>query len=160
MLKAKLMGRKLPVVPTGLIQFSMNKTVYSSIEQIARKWKCPVGEAARGVETGRILVVDDIESTRDLLARRLGAAGHRVTQAEGGGTALQLLEAGDFDLVLLDLMMPDMNSFEVLARMKADDRLRDIPVIMISALDEMDSVVRCIEAGAEDYLPKPFDPVL
>ena len=120
----------------------------------------PVSEALRRVESGNILVVDDIESNRDLLARRLGADGHQVTEAEGGKKALQLLEIEDFDLVLLDLMMPDMNGFEVLARMKADDRLHRIPVIMISALDEIDSVVRCIEAGAEDYLPKPFDPVL
>ena len=86
--------------------------------------------------------------------------GHQVTEAEGGKRALALLAVEDFDLVLLDLMMPDMNGFEVLARMKADENLHRIPVIMISALDEMDSVVRCIEAGAEDYLPKPFDPVL
>ena len=65
-----------------------------------------------------------------------------------------------FDLVLLDIMMPNMNGYEVLEQMKADDKLRHIPVIMISAVDEMDSVVRCIELGAEDYLPKPFNPTL
>ena len=111
-------------------------------------------------EGGRILVVDDIEANRDLLSRRLARDGHSVVAAAGGLEALQLLAGKDFDLVLLDLMMPDMNGFEVLARLKADDRLHDIPVIMISALDEIDSVVRCIEAGAEDYLAKPFDPVL
>ncbi|MFP6742581.1 MAG: adenylate/guanylate cyclase domain-containing protein [Alphaproteobacteria bacterium] len=120
----------------------------------------PVDAAARAVATGRILVVDDIATNRDLLARRLTNDGHQVTEAEGGKRALALLAVEDFDLVLLDLMMPDMNGFEVLARMKADENLHRIPVIMISALDEMDSVVRCIEAGAEDYLPKPFDPVL
>ncbi len=111
-------------------------------------------------ETGRILVVDDIATNRDLLSRRLAQDGHRVSTADGGREALAKLEAQDFDLVLLDLMMPDVNGFEVLGRLKASSRLRDIPVIMISALDEVDSVIRCIEAGAEDYLPKPFNPVL
>jgi len=121
----------------------------------------PVGEAEAGkVETGNILVVDDMEANRTLLSRRLTRDGHRVTTAEGGRQALGLLEIDDFDLVLLDLMMPEMNGFEVLTRIKADPRLYRIPVIMISALDEVDSVVRCIEAGAEDYLPKPFNPVL
>lgn len=109
---------------------------------------------------GRILVVDDIEANRDLLSRRLSREDHDVAVASGGAAALEKLRLEDFDLVLLDLMMPDMNGFEVLARMKADNRLREVPVIMISAFNEMDSVVRCIEAGAEDYLPKPFDPVL
>lgn len=121
----------------------------------------PVGEAEAGtVETGNILVVDDMEANRSLLSRRLTRDGHRVTTAEGGRQALGLLEVDDFDLVLLDLMMPEMNGFEVLAKIKADPRLHRIPVIMISALDEVDSVVRCIEAGAEDYLPKPFNPIL
>ena len=121
----------------------------------------PVSEAeARSSETGNILVVDDIETNRTLLSRRLTRDGHRVTTAEGGRQALELMAVEDFDLVLLDLMMPEMNGFEMLARLKADARLYQVPVIMISALDEMDSVVRCIEAGAEDYLPKPFNPVL
>src|SRR5947207_9937293 len=71
-----------------------------------------------------------------------------------------MAETGAFDLVLLDMMMPGLSGFEVLSRLKADERSRDLPVIMISALDELDSTVRCIEAGAEDYLPKPFNPVL
>jgi class 3 adenylate cyclase len=121
----------------------------------------PVGETEAGkVETGNILVVDDMEANRTLLSRRLTRDGHRVTTAEGGRQALGLMEVDDFDLVLLDLMMPEMNGFEVLAKIKADPRLHRIPVIMISALDEVDSVVRCIEAGAEDYLPKPFNPIL
>jgi class 3 adenylate cyclase len=121
----------------------------------------PVAETKiRAAETGNILVVDDMESNRELLARRLGRDGHHVTVAEGGHQALALMQPHDFDLVLLDLMMPDMNGFEVLALLKADPRLHDIPVIMISALNDIDSVVRCIEAGAEDYLPKPFNPIL
>src|SRR5947207_8636765 len=71
-----------------------------------------------------------------------------------------MAETGAFDLVLLDMMMPGLSGFEVLSRLKADERSRDLPVIMISALDELDSTVRCIEAGAEDYLPKPFNPIL
>ena len=117
-------------------------------------------DQSRATETGTILVVDDIETNRELLSRRLGRDGHRVATAEGGRQALAMLQAEDFDLVLLDLMMPEMNGFEVLARLKADTRLHEIPVIMISALNEIDSVIRCIEAGAEDYLSKPFDPVL
>ena len=121
----------------------------------------PVSAAEVGAPaTGRILVVDDLETNRTLLSRRLAREGHRVTTAEGGRRALDLLAVEEFDLVLLDLMMPDMNGFEVLAKIKADPALHQIPVIMISALDELDSVVRCIEAGAEDYLPKPFNPVL
>jgi adenylate cyclase len=108
----------------------------------------------------RILVVDDNASNRDLLSRRLQREGYRVTSAEGGAAALAMIAAEGFDLVLLDLMMPGMSGFEVLSRLKADGSTRHIPVIMISALDELDSTVRCIEAGAEDYLPKPFNPIL
>ena len=111
-------------------------------------------------ETGRILVVDDNASNRDLLFRRLSHDGHDVARADSGRRALEILEVEEFDLILLDLLMPDMNGFQVLERLKADERLHDIPVIMISGLQETDSVIRCIEAGAEDYLPKPFNPVL
>ena len=107
-----------------------------------------------------ILVVDDNAANRDLLARRLVREGYRVSAAESGASALALTAAESFDLVLLDLMMPGMSGFEVLCRLKADPGTRHIPVIMISALDELDSTVRCIEAGAEDYLPKPFNPIL
>jgi adenylate cyclase len=110
--------------------------------------------------SSRMLVVDDNASNRDLLSRRLLREGYQVTTTEDGASALALIAAESFDLVLLDLMMPGMSGFEVLCRLKADERSRHIPVIMISALDELDSTVRCIEAGAEDYLPKPFNPVL
>jgi len=109
---------------------------------------------------GRILVVDDNESNRDMLSRRLQHEGYDVCIAESGYKALTLLGAQAVDLILLDVMMPEMNGHDVLRELKADSRWRDIPVIMISALDEIESVVRCIERGAEDYLPKPFDPVL
>ena len=104
--------------------------------------------------------MDDNEVNRDVLARQLGRQGHATAVAENGRLALEMVRARDFDLVLLDIMMPEMDGYEVLRRLKADVRLRDIPVIMISALDEIETVVRCIELGAEDYLPKPFDPVL
>ena len=109
--------------------------------------------------TGRILVVDDNESNRDLLYRYLSREGHVVEVAESGGRVFELLDE-TFDLILLDLMMPDVNGYEVLTRLKADERFRHVPVIMISGLQETESAIRCIEAGAEDYLAKPFNPIL
>ena len=108
----------------------------------------------------RILVVDDIEDNRAVLQRRLERQGYAVECAASGGRALEMLAAAPFDLVLLDVMMPELDGFAVLERIKGDARTRDVPVIMISALDDLASVVRCIENGAEDYLPKPFEPVL
>jgi len=108
----------------------------------------------------RILVVDDNAANRDVLERRLTREGHAVVTAADGAQGLELAAEGDFDLVLLDLIMPEVSGFEVLTRLKGDARTAHVPVIVISALDELDSVVRCIEAGAEDYLPKPFDPIL
>ncbi len=111
-------------------------------------------------EHGSLLVVDDNEMSRDMLSRRLDRQGHMVAGAENGRQALEMIQTNSFDLVLLDVMMPELNGYQVLERLKTDDDLRHIPVIMLSALDELDSVVRCIEIGAEDYLPKPFNPVL
>jgi class 3 adenylate cyclase len=107
-----------------------------------------------------ILVVDDNEDNRDMLARRLRRQNYEVLIAVGGRAALAALAETPVDLVLLDVMMPDLDGYAVLERLKADPALRDIPVLMISALDELDSVVRCIQLGAEDYLGKPFEPVL
>ena len=109
---------------------------------------------------GSILVVDDDRINRLLLTRTLAALGHRVLAASDGGEALRLLEAEDPDVVLLDIVMPGMDGMTVLERIKADPATQAVPVIMISALEDLGSVVRCIELGAEDYLPKPFDPVL
>jgi len=111
-------------------------------------------------EHGHILVVDDNRMNRIKLARGLEQQGHTVAVAEHGQQAIEMLRTEPFDVVLLDILMPEMDGYEVLERIKSDSALRDIPVIVISALDEMDSVVRCIEMGAEDYLPKPFNPVL
>jgi adenylate cyclase len=108
-----------------------------------------------------LLVVDDIEDNRYTLTRRLNREGYtNLTTAANGREALELLQGKPIDLVLLDIMMPDMNGYEVLERMKADPNLRHIPVIMISAVDEIESVIRCVELGAEDYLSKPFNPTL
>jgi sigma-B regulation protein RsbU (phosphoserine phosphatase) len=109
---------------------------------------------------GRILTVDDPDNNRDMLWRRLQRLGLTVQTATTGQQVLEMVRAQPFDLVLLDVMMPGLDGLSVLQAMKAEAQTRHIPVIMISALDEMDSVVRCIEAGAEDYLPKPFDSTL
>ena len=111
--------------------------------------------------TAALLIVDDNEDNRYTLTRRLNREGYdNLTTANNGREALDLLHSKPFDLVLLDIMMPELNGYEVLEQMKANATLRDIPVIMISALSEIDSVIRCIELGAEDYLPKPFNPTL
>ena len=125
---------------------------------------------ARGPTAGRpgpaepvhasLLVVDDVEPNRDALTRMLERLGYRVAQAENGRRALEVLETTTIDLVLLDIMMPEVDGYQVLERRHGNPRLRDIPFIVTSALDELDSVVRCIEMGAEDYLTKPFEPVL
>lgn len=114
-------------------------------------------ETSRG---GLLLVVDDNEMNRDMLSRRLLRQGHQIEMATNGREALAMITAHKFDLVLLDIMMPEMNGYEVLEHIKTDPLLRHIPVIMITAVDEIESVVRCIELGADDYLPKPFNPVL
>ena len=108
-----------------------------------------------------LLVVDDSEDNRYTLTRRLNREGYRnLTTANNGREALDKLRAQPFDLVLLDIMMPDMNGYDVLENVKASPALRDIPIIMISSLDDIESVIRCIELGAEDYLNKPFNPTL
>lgn len=119
------------------------------------------GEGAQAApQFGRILVVDDIASNRSLLSRRLTRDGHTVLLAESGTEALDCLAAVDMDVILLDVLMPDMNGIEVLSKLKANPDWARIPVIMISGLTEMDAVIRCIGAGADDYLAKPFNHVL
>jgi adenylate cyclase len=108
---------------------------------------------------GRVLVVDDDEGNREILTRRLQREGLQVTAASGGAEALRVLASGTFDLVLLDMVMPGLDGGQVLARLKAYPATAAVPVIMISSLDQDDSVARCIESGAEDYIAKPFNPV-
>lgn len=115
---------------------------------------------ADGVAPARILVVDDNEGNREVLRRRLERQGYAVEQAVDGHDALAKVAGSAFDLVLLDMMMPGLDGYEVLTRLKGDAATAHLPVIMISALDDMANIVRCVEAGAEDYLPKPFDAVL
>jgi MinD-like ATPase involved in chromosome partitioning or flagellar assembly/DNA-binding response OmpR family regulator len=109
---------------------------------------------------GMILVVDDSPTNCDLLSRQLKRQGYTVTIATNAQQALRLLKAIPYDLVLLDVIMPGMNGIELLEQLKRHDHWRHIPVIMISALNEIDGAVKCIELGAEDYLHKPFDPIL
>ena len=109
---------------------------------------------------GTILVVDDNRVNSLLLSRTLEQQGHAVVFAEHGREALKLLRRQAFDLMLLDVLMPELDGYQVLAELKDDPHLREIPVIMTSSLDELDSVVKCVEMGAEDYLTKPINPVL
>lgn len=109
---------------------------------------------------GRILVVDDLKTNRDLLARRLRRDGHVVAKARSAVHALDILQTTEFDLLLLDVLMPGMNGIELLRRIRLDPRLHDVAVLMISGLKEEAAVLRCIAEGAEDYLPKPVDTVL
>ena len=109
---------------------------------------------------GRILVVEDHPTTRLKLALGLQGQGHTVAQAENGRQALEKLRADSFDLVLLDIVMPEMDGYQVLEELKKDVRLRDVPVVVISANDELEDIVLGIELGADDYLPKSCDPIL
>ena len=143
-------------VMTGLRSTTASPRIRSAMRSLHAREE-PAGAIAN---RGSVLVVDDNEMNLDLMKRYLNRQGHLVTVAESGRRALELMKSGPFDLVLLDVMMPEMDGYEVLREIKGNEEWRHLPVIMISALDEMDSVVRCIEIGAEDYLPKPFDPVL
>jgi class 3 adenylate cyclase/CheY-like chemotaxis protein/putative methionine-R-sulfoxide reductase with GAF domain len=113
--------------------------------------------------SGRVLVVDDTAFNRRLLVRLLTSIGHEAVEASDGRQALELLRdpaSAPVDVVLLDIVMPEMDGYETLAALKADERLRELPVIVISGVDELDSVVRCIQMGAADYLPKTVDPAI
>jgi adenylate cyclase len=159
----------------GLVNFSLPETEAMTDAEVgsgpvsamvAHRFVASVQPISEGeadsvaIQPSRILVVDDNASNRELLKRRLERQGHSVALAENGSCSLEMLREAPFDLILLDLLMPDISGFDVLSILKSDPALRDIPVIVISALNEIDSIVRCIQAGAEDYLAKPFDPVL
>jgi DNA-binding response OmpR family regulator len=112
------------------------------------------------MRTATLLIVDDIQSNRETLENLVAALGHAPIVADNGVTALKIIAQQPVDLVLLDIMMPDMDGYEVLSQIKDNPAWRDIPVIMISALDEINSVVNCIKMGADDYLTKPFNATL
>src|SRR5262249_28476994 len=117
-------------------------------------------ESAGTLADGTLVVVDDDEQNRELLSRRLERLGYRVRMAEHGRAALEKVAEEPFDLVLLHGIMPELDGYGELQQLRAERRLRDLPVIVLSAPDETESAVRCIELGADDYLPKPFDAVL
>jgi adenylate cyclase len=121
----------------------------------------PVEPGSLSIEgEGRILVVDDNAMNRDLLLRQLARSGYMVDTANDGVEALERIADREYDLILLDVLMPRLDGVETLRRIRADERLQDVPVLMLSSLDEVDSALRCIELGAEEYLPKPFQPTL
>jgi adenylate cyclase len=110
-----------------------------------------------GTTAKTILLVDDEEANRDLLSRRLSNEGYRVTAVDGGRHALEALQTSRFDLVLLDLMMPEMDGLATLDAIKSDSSLDGMPVLMLTASSERESVVHCLSLGAADYLIKPVD---
>src|SRR4030043_323662 len=132
---------------------SLIRRALTSLRELAQD-----SAAVTGGESGSILVVDDNEINRDLLSRYLERQGHTVQAADNGRQALELIATGAFDLVLLDIMMPELNGYEVLQHLKHSETWRDLPVIMISALDEIDSAGRCVGLGAGNYLRKPLKP--
>ncbi len=133
-------------------------SLHQPMEAIRSVFKEQAFTGSRAI--GRVLVVDDNVSTLDLLSRRLRRDGHEVTSCDNGEGALELLGGSDYDLVLLDLLMPGLSGIEVLHRIKSTPLTATLPVIIVSALDEIESAVHCIEAGADDYLTKPINPVL
>ncbi|MGA1606619.1 MAG: SpoIIE family protein phosphatase [Planctomycetota bacterium] len=154
---------QLEAVNTRLLPGGAASEAFQSAGLAESELPTVVEEEAKGPSRfagARLLVVASKESNRALLQRRLEKDGYVVGAAVDGLDALRQLEAESFDLVLLDIMMPGLDGYGVLTRMKSDEQLRHVPVIMVSALDKLASVVRCIDAGAEDYLPKPFNPTL
>ncbi|MBA2291164.1 MAG: protein kinase [Gemmatimonadales bacterium] len=119
-----------------------------------------IATAVRVTGRGRILVVDDVEENRDVLSRLLSRQGYQVQCAADGLEALRMAADASYDLMLLDIRMPGLDGQQVLRRVKQDPATRDLPVVMISAADDLETIAACIEAGAEDLLPKPFDPVI
>src|SRR5436190_11482437 len=123
------------------------------------QWEATTTYQSSSTPASSLLVVDDNSMNRIMVSRYITKLGYRAALAENGRQALDKLQGEPFDLVLLDVEMPEMDGYQVLEHLKSNPRLRDIPVIMISAVEELGSVVKCIELGAQDYLPKPFNPV-
>jgi len=164
-------ARKLRSSPQELPASDLDRLVLATDRLAELAGRLTTGAIGMDRETGTvqdpragvaetILVVDDDEANRDVLGRRLQRLGFGVVEARDGIEALEMMAMEGIDLVLLDVMMPRLDGFGVLERRRESPALLEVPVIMISALDQMESIVRGIELGAEDYLPKPFDPVL
>lgn len=149
-----------PVLLTALAELRANANLAleggatTVVESTAKTTRLPQ------TAPGTLLVIDDSEQSRELLGRHLGRQGHRVLSAASGDEGLEILRSERVDLVFLDLVMPRMSGLELLAILKADPVLRAVPVIVVSGISETSGVIRCIEAGAEDYLNKPFNPTL
>lgn len=155
-----LMEDARAVRETAVELWALDDTVPSAVEAAGATPRIAAGPAAAEHPRPRLLVVDDEPAARQALSRLLERLGYDVTLAEDGRAALRSAEQEPPDLVLTDLRMPVLDGFELLGRLKAADATRDIPVVVVSALDDLQSVVRCIEAGAEDHVTKPFEAVL
>jgi adenylate cyclase len=161
-------GRRVLVRIEDIVHFAeagsgamdLSRTSALAQEVLAKLSLLPSAAGAIPLRQGRLLVVDDVEANRDLITHQLARQGYTVSAAASGRAALEQLATQEFDLLLLDILMPEMDGVEVLRQLKADPSLRELPVIVISALDEVDSVIRCMQMGAEDFVSKPFDPVL
>ena len=160
LLKVRQSGDNLRIICDGMVELARDWFTRSLKEPVYQAAPDDQVSAGRKNEKGSILVVEGNDVNRELLSRQLEREGHNLTTVSGGTEALQLLLKSKLDLVLLDLVTSDMSGLELLQRLKSDRETADIPVIMISSLDEVDSVVKCIDMGAEDYLVKPFNTVL
>jgi len=165
-IKSRLKGEPRFAPDTDIILDAANSLV-GLLEERPRE-EGETGEEAQGAEAelpgatrrGRLLIVDDSPFNRDLLARHLERQGHEVVVSGDGKAALALLLAHPFDIVILDVMLPGMNGYELIGRIRSDERLASLYVLVVSSLDETESVARCIQLGAEDYLPRDFEPVI
>ena len=158
------LGRRcFALIDTILASWDIEATVESkhldlhAIEEMVQRMSSELSPAI--TETGSILIVDDNGVNRDILQRLLEPLGHTISTASNGREALNVVKQGNIDLVLLDIVMPEMDGFAALMELKSDPKLRDVPVIMISALGDIEYVVSCIKMGAEDYLSRPYKPV-
>ncbi len=160
-LPADLRGAAVAAPPTSSVPELPATMTLNELKEATNVPAAPArSDDTRPLRKGRILVVDDNEDNRETLRRRLERQGHTVVVAEDGRRALELVRTSAFDLVLLDVMMPVLDGYQVLEQLKGDAATHDLPVLMVSAQEDVRSVTRCIELGAEDYLPKPFDPLL
>lgn len=154
---------KLRVIDPGRVVAPPGDNDSEIVRKMVQQWATAASSGIilpQHVAPGRLLVVDDNDFNRDVLVRRLERQNHTVVQAVNGRKALELLRSQPFDLVLLDILMPVMNGLELLQRLKASDELRHLPVIMISALNDIDGVAHCLTMGADDYLPRPYNQVI